>query len=118
MALSAQEVLDLKKRCVYARTHGFTIAMAEEYAAELGYKGGDLPHGVKKFSPGHLLHLISGAQPEKSAASTKFVKAGKATKKAAPAAPKQDDIPTVPVDIKAVQAAVAAMKGEGSVEET
>lgn len=110
--LSAAEIEDLKKRCMYAQAHGFQVALAEEFARELGYAGEDPPHKVKKFSPAHLLHLLDAAQPApKVQASAKFSKVGKA-KKAVPPPPKQEDIPTVPVDIKAVAAAVAEMKAD------
>lgn len=114
--ISAADLEDLIKRCKYAQTHGFQIALAESIATELGYKGEAPPPKVVKFSPAHLLHLAGVGQP-KFQASAKFAKVGKAKKAAAPAPePKQEDIPTVPVDIKAVHAAVSAMKSEATVK--
>ncbi len=119
--LSAAELEDLIKRCKYAHAHGFQIANAEEYAKELGYAGEDPPTKVRKHSPAHLLHLATASQP-KLQASAKFTKVGKSKKATVPAsgppAPKQEDIPTVPVDIRAVAAAVAEMKGDAAKDES
>ncbi len=110
--LSAEEMTELAKRCLFAQTYGYKIASAAHFAKELGYAGESPPTKVKKFSPAHLLHLISLATPGKGAA--KFAKAGKAAKKAPPPPPpppvNEDDRPTVPVDIRAVRAAVEAMR--------
>ena len=122
MALSAAEIEDLTKRCKYAQAHGFQIACAEDYARELGYTGGDPPPKVRKFSPAHLLHLLGAASPAAppKPQAAKFAKAGKAKKAASTPPPQnQENIPTVPVDIRAVAAAVAEMKaGKPDSEET
>jgi hypothetical protein len=73
---------------------------------------------VRKHSPAHLLHLATASQP-KLQASAKFTKVGKSKKAVtSPPAPKQEDIPTVPVDIRAVAAAVAEMKGDAAKDES
>lgn len=108
MPMSAREVADLRKRCVYARDRNFNIALASELAAQLGYKGGGLPPGVKEFSPQHLLLLIGKLTPT---AAEKFVSVGKAVKRNTPILPpRQEDIPTVPIDVRAVRSVVEAMR--------
>lgn len=57
--LSAREIEDLTERCKYAQAHGIQIALAEEYARELGYSGRELPPKMTEFSPAHLLSLIN-----------------------------------------------------------
>ena len=57
MALSAQELAELHKRVQFAHSHGFSVAKAAEYIAELG--GEDPPVGVAKHSAGHLLALTT-----------------------------------------------------------
>jgi hypothetical protein len=106
--LSAEEMADLKERCVYAAAHGFKIALAEQYAADLGYSAGDeLPARAEEFSPEHLLHLmgseVPAARPTKPA--RKPVKPPKRSKS-------QDNLPTVQVDPAEVQAAADAMKAK------
>lgn len=116
--LSATELEDLTTRCKYAQAHGIQIALAEDYARELGYAGEKPPVKTRKFSPAHLLHLIEAhkkkaaaqAQPAQPKAAAKVAKVSKA--KTQEPAPKEEDIPTVPVDIRAVHAAVEAMRSK------
>jgi hypothetical protein len=50
----------LKDRLSFAHSHGYKVAYAAEYVADLG--GGAPPEGVEKHSTEHLLHLISLAE--------------------------------------------------------
>jgi hypothetical protein len=55
----------LKDRLSFAHSHGYKVAYAAEYVADLG--GGAPPEGVEKHSTEHLLHLISLAERGASA---------------------------------------------------
>jgi hypothetical protein len=106
MAMSDQELSDLRKRCLEANLYGHSIALAEDIAEELGYAGEEPPATVKKFSPAHLLHLMKAEKP-----AAKPAKAAKAKKV------KEDEIPTVPVDVAAVKATVDAMRKDAAAED-
>lgn len=73
--LSAQDIEDLTERCKYAQAHGIQIALAAEYARELGYDG-KLPPKMMEFSPAHLLSLITalGSTPPDPGGPTKMAK--------------------------------------------
>jgi hypothetical protein len=105
--LSAEAIAELTRRCQEAETYRFRIALADDFARELGFTEGDpMPPRVQKFSPAHLLHLLANVQPTTSSL-TKFTKGGK---KAARRAAREEDIPTVPVDVEAVKASIEAMR--------
>ena len=62
MALSTQDIADLRARVLYAHHHGFGIAKAADYVAALG--GRSPTEGVEAGSTAQLLALIDGEVPE------------------------------------------------------
>lgn len=90
MALSDQELADLKERCNFAHSHGFQIGLAEHIVADLEDEGGEakLEAGVSPNSPAHLLALICMVEEtrNKSSAKRTVSKSKKAPKEEAPAA--------------------------------
>jgi hypothetical protein len=98
--LSAKEIEDLTQRCKYAKVHGFKVALAEEYARELGYRGEAPPPKVAKFSAAHLLHLLGNLRVPETQRAPDMTKASKPAKKSPPppkekAAPKEVPAPVV-----------------------
>lgn len=72
MALDTNELADLKERALFAATHGYAIAHAEDYAtAMIEEVGDDVPTGAERYSAEHLHQLVMLV--EKSRASRKVV---------------------------------------------
>lgn len=117
--MTAQELTELRGRCVVAQQYGRKIANAEGYVAELEKEAGTvaLPRGVAKNSAGHLVLLLdklgrvqSGQEPKGGAAAAPAPaappappKEAKAKKSRSKKAKKSDDdtLPRVEVEAEA-----------------
>lgn len=72
--LSDQELADLKSRAMMADSHGFQIALAEQYVEDLEDEAGGAEGAFAKNSPAHILALIGMVEAVRAGGSKKPVK--------------------------------------------
>lgn len=72
--LSDQELADLKSRAMMADSHGFQIALAEQYVEDLEDEAGGAQGAFAKNSPAHILKLICMVEESRAGGGSKPAK--------------------------------------------